>query len=60
MSTFKRTTVTAIVRTIDMIIMASGLSHSDKVLFVQLPKNAPATVIKSFPRKKAEKNLTGL
>ncbi len=53
-------TVMAIVRIIESIIMASGLSHSEKVFLVQAAKNAPGTVIESFPRKKAEKNLTGL
>ncbi len=41
-------------------IIASLLIHPEKAFAVQLPIKAPATVIRIFPRKKAQKNLMGL
>jgi len=59
-STLRSIIVITIVRTMLSTIMASGLSHSEKVFFVQLPSSAPGIDMVSFPRKKAVKNLAGL
>ena len=38
-------------------MVASGLSHSERVLLVQKPRKAPMIVIDNLPRKKAVKNF---
>ena len=52
--------MTATVRVMDRMIMISGLSHPEKVIFVQAPMKAPAIVMMSFPKKNAVKNFAGL
>lgn len=46
-----------IVRIIDNMTIAVGLSHSEKKPAAMLPKNAPAMVMVSFPKKYDVKNF---
>lgn len=52
--------MTTMVRAMLSAIMASGLSHSEKVFLLHAPRSAPGMVMVSLPRKNAVKNFAGL
>ncbi len=59
-SIFSKKMVMMTVRTMEIITIAVGLSQFEKYPAAMLPKNAPATVIESLPRKNAVKNFARL
>lgn len=59
-STFSKKMVMRTVRIIEIITIAVGLSQFEKYPAAMLPKNAPATVIESLPKKNAVKNFAKL